>query len=41
VNRHIWVEDDVLNYRLLLGMNGEPLSDHLAGTLRRTDLAAG
>jgi THAP4-like, heme-binding beta-barrel domain len=41
VNRHIWVEHDVLNYRLLLGMNGEPLSDHLAGTLRRTDLAAG
>jgi len=41
VNRNIWVEHDVLNYRLLLGMNGEPLSDHLAGTLRRTDLAAG
>ncbi len=41
VDRQLWVEDDVLSYRLRLGMNGEPLSDHLAATLRRVDLAAG
>lgn len=41
VNRRIWVDDDALNYRLRLGMNGEPLADHLAGTLRRVNPVGG
>ncbi|GAC1343112.1 MAG: FABP family protein [Candidatus Dormibacteria bacterium] len=40
VNRRIWVEDGVLNYRLRLGVNGEPPADHLAAWLRRADAAA-
>jgi hypothetical protein len=40
VSRRIWVEDEALNYRLRLGMNGEPLDDHLAGTLRRLNPGA-
>jgi hypothetical protein len=41
VSRRIWVEDEALNYRLRLGMNGEPLADHLAGRLRRLNLVGG
>jgi hypothetical protein len=35
VTRRLWMEDDELRYLLRLGMNGEPLADHLTATLRR------
>ncbi len=36
VSRRVWVEGgEVLRYTLRLGMNGEPLADHLAAALQR------
>jgi len=37
VHRRIRVEGDLLAYTLRLGMNGEPLADHLRATLRRVE----
>jgi hypothetical protein len=38
VSRRLWLEQrSVLRYLVRLGMNGEPLADHLTATLHRAD----